>query len=83
MPDEPATPVPPPTLVEQLAELATRPVDDTRIGRLRARSIDAAQRATMWGPLAPIAELGWRTLRRDASIGGSVLGAALAYRLFI
>ncbi len=33
--------------------------------------------------LEPIAEIGWRTARRDASIGGSVLGAALAYRIFI
>lgn len=71
------------TLAAQLAELASRPLDDTRLGRLRARAADAAQRATRWGPLAPVAEVGWRTLRRDASIGGSVLGAALAYRLFI
>lgn len=71
------------TLAAQIAELASRPVEDTRIGRLRARALDLAQRATTWGPLAPVAEVGWRTLRRDASIGGSVLGAALAYRLFI
>jgi len=71
------------SLAAQLAELASRPVDDTRIGRLRVRTIDFARRATTWGPLAPVAEMGWRTLRRDASIGGSVLGAALAYRLFI
>jgi uncharacterized BrkB/YihY/UPF0761 family membrane protein len=78
-------PDPPPeeSLATQLAELASRPVEDTRIGRLRVRTIDLAQRGTTWGPLAPVAEVGWRTLRRDASIGGSVLGAALAYRLFI
>jgi uncharacterized BrkB/YihY/UPF0761 family membrane protein len=71
------------TLAAQLAELASRPFEDTRVGRLRARAVDATQRATTWGPFAPVAEVGWRTLRRDASIGGSVLGAALAYRLFI
>ena len=71
------------TLAAQLAELASRPVRDTRIERGRARAIDWAQRVTTWGPLAPVAETGWRTLRRDASVGGSVLGAALAYRLFI
>lgn len=72
-----------PTLAGQLAELASRPVADTRVGRARARLVALAQRATTWGPFAPIAEVGWRTLRRDASVGGSVLGAALAYRLFI
>jgi uncharacterized BrkB/YihY/UPF0761 family membrane protein len=72
-----------PTLASQLAELASRPVADTRLGRLRARVLELAQRATTWGPFAPVAEIGWRTLRRDSSIGGSVLGAALAYRLFI
>lgn len=71
------------SLAAQLAELASKPFEDTRMGRLRVRAVDAAQRATTWGPFAPIAEVGWRTLRRDASIGGSVLGAALAYRLFI
>jgi membrane protein len=71
------------TLAAQLAELASRPVGETRADRLRARLLELAQRATTWGPLAPVAEVGWRTLRRDASIGGSVLGAALAYRLFI
>jgi uncharacterized BrkB/YihY/UPF0761 family membrane protein len=71
------------TLAAQLAELASFPPADTRVARLRARLIDAAQRATTWGPLGPIAEIGWRTLRRDAAIGGSVLGAALAYRIFI
>ena len=72
-----------PTLADQLAELASQPQDDTRIGRVRARAIDAARRATTWGPFGPVAEVGWRTLRRDAEIGGSVLAAALAYRIFI
>ena len=45
--------------------------------------LDAADRATTWGPLEPVAEIGWRTFRRDAAIGGSVLGAALAYRIFV
>ena len=71
------------TLATQLAELSNRSVDDTRIGRVRARAIEFLRRATTWGPFAPIAEIGWRTIRRDTSIGGSVLGAALAYRIFI
>ena len=71
------------SLAAQLAELASVPVDDTRVGRARARAIALAHRATTWGPLEPVAEVGWRTQRRDASIGGSVLGAALAYRIFI
>lgn len=71
------------TLAAQLAELASRPTGDTRLDRWRTRAIELAHRATTWGPFAPIAEIGWRTLRRDASIGGSVLGAALAYRIFI
>jgi uncharacterized BrkB/YihY/UPF0761 family membrane protein len=71
------------SLAAQLAQLSSRPVEDTRLGRLRARGIALAHRATTWGPFEPVAEVGWRTLRRDASIGGSVLGAALAYRIFI
>ena len=71
------------SLATQLAELASRPAGDTRIERWRAGAISLAHRATTWGPLEPVAEIGWRTLRRDASIGGSVLGAALAYRIFI
>lgn len=71
------------SLAAQLAELSSRPFDDTRVGRTRARAIAFAHRATTWGPFEPVAEIGWRTLRRDASIGGSVLGAALAYRIFV
>jgi uncharacterized BrkB/YihY/UPF0761 family membrane protein len=71
------------SLAAQLAQLSSQPVADTRVGRLRARAIALAHRATTWGPFAPVAEVGWRTLQRDASIGGSVLGAALAYRIFI
>ena len=71
------------TLAAQLAELTSRPAGATWLDRARARLLAIARRATTWGPLAPAAEVGWRTLRRDASIGGSVLGAALAYRLFI
>ena len=71
------------SLAAQLAELANRPPGDTRLERARARAIELAHRATTWGPLEPSAEIGWRTLRRDASIGGSVLGAALAYRIFV
>ena len=79
----PPEPAEPDSLAEQLATLASRPAGDTRIERGRARAVDLAQRATTWGPFSPVAEVGWRTLRRDASIGGSVLGAALAYRIFI
>lgn len=71
------------TLAAQLAELSNRPVDDTWVGRTRARAIAFLHRATTWGPCEPVAEMGWRTVRRDTSIGGSVLGAALAYRIFI
>lgn len=71
------------SLAAQLAELSNQPVADTRVGRARARALELAHRATTWGPLEPVAEIGWRTARRDASIGGSVLGAALAYRIFI
>jgi uncharacterized BrkB/YihY/UPF0761 family membrane protein len=71
------------SLAAQLAELASRPTGDTRIDRGRARAIELTHRATTWGPFEPVAEIGWRTMRRDASIGGSVLGAALAYRIFI
>jgi uncharacterized BrkB/YihY/UPF0761 family membrane protein len=71
------------SLAAQLAELSSRPVDDTRIGRARARGIALVHRATTWGPFEPVAEIAWRTIRRDSSIGGSVLGAALAYRIFI
>lgn len=71
------------SLVAQLAELSRRPTGDTRVERIRARAIELAHRATTWGPFEPVAEIGWRTLRRDASIGGSVLGAALAYRIFV
>ena len=71
------------SLAEQLAQLASQPAGDTRLERLRSHLLDLAQRATTWGPLAPVTEVGWQTLRRDASIGGSVLGAALAYRIFV
>ena len=71
------------TLAAQLAALAAAPAGDPRIERARSRRVALAHRATTWGPFEPIAEIGWRTLRRDASIGGSVLGAALAYRIFI
>ena len=73
----------PSSLAAQLAELSARPAGDGRVERARARALAFAHRTTTWGPLAPIAEVGWRTMRRDASIGGSVLGAALAYRIFI
>lgn len=71
------------SLAAQLAELANRPVGDGRLERARARAIASAQRATSSGPLKGVAEIAWRTARRDAAVGGSVLAAALAYRIFI
>ena len=71
------------TLSAQLAELANRPVVGGRVDRVRRRLLELAQRATSWGPLAPAAEIGWLVLRRDATNGGSVLAAALAYRIFV
>jgi uncharacterized BrkB/YihY/UPF0761 family membrane protein len=76
-------PTEPTTLREQLAGLASLPVEDTRIGRARVRLVAWAERLTTWGPMGPIAEIGWLTARRDAAIGGNVLAAALAYRIFI
>ena len=73
----------PPSLATQLAELSNRPLGDRSLDRLRARALAAAERATSWGPLGPWAEIAWQATRRDASIGGSVLAAALAYRFFI
>ena len=83
MPPDDDGPAEPSSLAAQLAELSARPAGDGRVERARARALAFAHRTTTWGPLAPIAEVGWRTMRRDASIGGSVLGAALAYRIFI
>lgn len=74
---------PPDSLRAQLAELKAQPLGDTRVGRLHTRFLANAERATTWGPLAPVAEISWQTARRDAAIGGSVLAAALAYRIFI
>jgi len=71
------------SLATQLAELRAQPVDDTRVGRARVSLVALAERATTWGPLRPVAEVAWLTARRDAAIGGSVLAAALAYRIFI
>jgi uncharacterized BrkB/YihY/UPF0761 family membrane protein len=66
-----------------LDELASRPVGESRIDRARRRAVDTAERLTTWGPLGPIAESGWQVWRRDREIAGSVLAAALAYRIFI
>ncbi len=64
-------------------ELGSRPVSDTRVDRARTRILDTAERLTTWGPLGPVSEVGWRVWRRDQEIAGSVLAAALAYRIFI
>ena len=66
-----------------LGELAGAPVGEGRIARLRTRGLALAERATTWGPVGPVAEVGWRTFRRDQAIAGSVLASAIAYRLFI
>jgi uncharacterized BrkB/YihY/UPF0761 family membrane protein len=71
------------SLAAKLAELANQPAGEGRLARARAGAVERAQRWTTRGVIGPVAEVGWRTARRDASIGGSVLGAALAYRLFV
>jgi uncharacterized BrkB/YihY/UPF0761 family membrane protein len=68
---------------ELLEELGTVPTSDTRIGRARARALDWAYRVTTWGPTRPVAEVGWRVYRRDQQAAGSVLAAAIAYRMFV
>jgi membrane protein len=64
-------------------ELSSHPASNSRMDRARTRIVDAAERLTTWGPLGPIAETGWQVWRRDQTIAGSVLAAALAYRIFI
>lgn len=73
----------PDRLSAALADLAGAPAGDGRLARLRVRVLEAGERATTWGPVGPLAELGWRVSRRDRSIAGSVLASAIAYRLFI
>lgn len=80
---------PPRTLLERddvhelMDELGSRPPADGRLGRATARALEWAERITTWGPTRPIAEVGWRLFRRDQQVAGSVMGAAIAYRLFI
>lgn len=71
------------TLAAQLAELQNRPVGDGGLDRARQRALAWVERVTEQGPLQPVAEVGWLTFRRDSSVGGSVLAAALAYRVFV
>ena len=73
----------PDTLAALLGDLAGQPVSESRLGRLQARGLHLAERGTTWGPTGPIAEIGWRTFRRDQSVAGSVMASALAYRLFV
>lgn len=68
---------------ELLDELGSQPMPDTRLGRTRARALDWAYRVTTWGPTRPVAEVGWRVYRRDQQAAGSVMAAAIAYRMFI
>ncbi len=72
-----------PSLRTFLDELGSHPAADTRMGRARTRLLDSAERLTTWGPLGPVAEVGWRVYRRDQQIAGTVLAAAVAYRVFI
>lgn len=81
-PSPPAPQVDHPSFAAFLDELSSAP-GDGRLARGRQRLVDWAQRATTWGPMGPIAEVGWRTWRRDQETAGSVLAAAVAYRLFI
>ncbi len=71
------------SLEAALTELAGRPLEDTRWARMTAGAVVWLQRVTSNGPLSVAAEIAWRTGRRDASIAGSVLAAAIAYRIFI
>jgi uncharacterized BrkB/YihY/UPF0761 family membrane protein len=73
----------PQSLAAQLAELQNRPVGDRRLDRARARALAWTERTTSRTAIGPAAELVWVTGRRDATVGGSVLAAALAYRIFI
>lgn len=71
------------TLRDYIDELGSRPSTDSRIDRARTRFVDTAERLTTWGPLGSWSEIGWQVWRRDQLIAGSVLAAALAYRIFI
>lgn len=82
MGDEPGTEQPQ-SLKELLAELSNQPVGDRRVDRVRARGIAALERWASSRSLSSLAEIGWLTLRRDVTVGGSVLAGALAYRIFI
>lgn len=79
---EPAPHADHPSFAAFLDELSSDP-GEGRIGRARQRLVDRAQRITTWGPMGPIAEIGGRTWRRDQEAAGSVMAAAVAYRLFI
>jgi uncharacterized BrkB/YihY/UPF0761 family membrane protein len=81
--DGAGTPTPPETLAALIGDLGGRPLPEGRLGRLQARAVALAERLTTWGPVGPLAEMGWRIFRRDQSIAGSVMASALAYRLFI
>lgn len=80
---DPRTPLDSDNIHELVAELGTRAMPDTRLGRAQERALAWAERVTTWGPTRPVAELGWRVYRRDQSVAGSVMAAAIAYRLFI
>jgi uncharacterized BrkB/YihY/UPF0761 family membrane protein len=73
----------PESFAAQLAELPNRPTRDGGFDRARRRALAYVERVTSAGPLQPVAEVAWLTFRRDSSIGGRVLAAAIAYRIFV
>ena len=81
-PDDPEARLPPEDLREALASLGGGPAEG-RLGQLRQRLLSWAERVSTWGPTGPIAEVAWQVFRRDQAIAGSVLAAAVAYRLFV
>jgi uncharacterized BrkB/YihY/UPF0761 family membrane protein len=82
-PDEHGSPLERDDVHELIAELGSRPVPTGRLGRAQARGLAWAERITTWGPTRPVAEIGWRVYRRDQAVAGSVMAAAIAYRMFI
>jgi uncharacterized BrkB/YihY/UPF0761 family membrane protein len=74
--------LPPEDLRGALESLGGSPAEG-RLGQLRQRLLSWAERISTWGPTGPIAEVAWQVFRRDQAIAGSVLAAAVAYRLFV
>lgn len=70
-------------LEDVLQDLANLPPGNSPLARWRRGAVAWAQRVTERGPMRSVAEVGWQVARRDQAVAGSVLAAALAYRLFI